>query len=195
VEVEIGRGKKARQAYGFDDIAIVPSRRTRDPQDVDIGWKLGPHLLELPLLASAMDGVVSPQVAIELGKLGGLGVLNLEGIFTRYPKADRELDKIAKLTKEQATSGMQKIYERPVDPDLIASRIKEIKEAGVLAAGSLTPQQVRQHYEVALQAGLDVLVLQGTVVSAAHVASIGHALELTEFFCGLPSPILVGGRA
>ena len=88
MEIEIGRGKKARQAYGFDDIAIVPSRRTRDPQDVDIGWKLGPHLLELPLLASAMDGVVSPQAAIELGKLGGLGVLNLEGIYTRYAQAD-----------------------------------------------------------------------------------------------------------
>ena len=126
MEVEIGRGKKARQAYGFDDIAIVPSRRTRDPQDVDIGWKLGPHLLELPLLASAMDGVVSPQVAIELGQLGGLGVLNLEGIFTRYATADRELEKIAKLSKERATSGMQKIYEMPVDAMLIARRIKEI---------------------------------------------------------------------
>ena len=110
MEVEIGRGKKARQAYGFDDIAIVPSRRTRDPQDVDIGWKLGPHLLELPLLASAMDGVVSPQVAIELGKLGGLGVLNLEGIFSRYEDADGQLAKIAKLPKERATAGMQKIY-------------------------------------------------------------------------------------
>src|SRR6266513_1597632 len=121
MDVEIGRGKKARQAYGFDDIAIVPSRRTRDPQDVDIGWKLGPHLLELPLLASAMDGVVSPKTAIALGKLGGLGVLNLEGIFTRYQNADRELDKIAKLPKERATAGMQKIYEAPVDQKLIAA--------------------------------------------------------------------------
>jgi IMP dehydrogenase len=98
VEIEIGRGKKARQAYGFDDIAIVPSRRTRDPQDVDIGWKLGPHLLELPLLASAMDGVVSPKIAIELSKLGGLGVLNLEGIFTRYAPAVPDLATIAKLS-------------------------------------------------------------------------------------------------
>src|SRR5438876_9388354 len=129
MDVEIGRGKKARQAYGFGDVAIVPSRRTRDPQDVDIGWKLGPHLLELPLLASAMDGVVSPQTAIALGKLGGLGVLNLEGIFTRYENADRELDKISKLTKERATAGMQKIYAEPVDPKLIAARIREIKKA------------------------------------------------------------------
>ena len=161
MEIEIGRGKKARRAYGFDDVAIVPSRRTRDPQDVDIGWKLGPHLLELPLLASAMDGVVSPQVAIELGKLGGLGVLNLEGIFTRYEDADGQLAKIAKLPKERATVGMQKIYSEPVKPELIAQRIREIKKDDVLAAGSLTPQKVRDYYEVALDAGLDILVIQG----------------------------------
>jgi IMP dehydrogenase len=195
VEIEIGLGKKARQAYGFDDVAIVPSRRTRDPQDVDIGWKLGPHLLELPLLASAMDGVVSPQTAIALGKLGGLGVLNLEGIFTRYENADRELDKISKLTKERATAGMQKIYAEPVDPKLIAARIREIKKAGVLAAGSLTPQRVRDHYEAAIGAGLDILVIQGTVVSAEHVSSNGQALNLKEFIASLPVPVLVGGCA
>src|SRR5437762_826836 len=195
LDVEIGRGKKARQAYGFDDIAIVPSRRTRDPQDVDIGWKLGPHLLELPLLASAMDGVVSPRIAIEVGKLGGLGVLNLEGIFARYENADRELDKIAKLPKERATAGMQKIYAKPVDPALIAKRIREIKAGGVLAAGSLTPQRVREHYEVALEAGLDILVVQGTVVSAEHVSSNGQALNLKEFIASLPIPAIVGGCA
>jgi IMP dehydrogenase len=195
VEIEIGRGKKARQAYGFDDIAIVPSRRTRDPQDVDIGWKLGPHLLELPLIASAMDGVVSPKIAIELGKLGGLGVLNLEGIFTRYANAEPELQKIAKLPKEQATVGMQKIYSKPVKPELIAKRIAEIKEAGVLVAGSLTPQKVREYYEVALEAGLDILVIQGTVVSAEHVSSNGQALNLKEFISGLPIPVIVGGCA
>jgi IMP dehydrogenase len=195
VEIEIGLGKKARQAYGFDDVAIVPSRRTRDPQDVDIGWKLGPHLLELPLLASAMDGVVSPQTAIALGKLGGLGVLNLEGIFTRYENADRELDKIAKLPKERATAGMQKIYEAPVDAKLMAARIREIKKAGVLAAGSLTPQRVRDHYEAAIGAGLDILVIQGTVVSAEHVSSNGQALNLKEFIAALPVPVIVGGCA
>ena len=195
MEIEIGRGKKARQAYGFDDIAIVPSRRTRDAQDVDIGWKLGPHLLELPLIASAMDGVVSPKTAIELGKLGGLGVLNLEGIFTRYENADRELQKIARLPKEQATRGMQKIYAEPVKPELIASRIREIKEAGVLTAGSFTPQRVREHHEAALEAGLDILVIQGTVVSAEHVSSNGHALNLKEFIAKLPVPVIVGGCA
>ena len=195
MEVEIGRGKKARQAYGFDDIAIVPSRRTRDPQDVDIGWKLGPHLLELPLIASAMDGVVSPKIATELGKLGGLGVLNLEGIFTRYENAERELQKIARLPKEQATSGMQKIYAKPVEPELISARICEIKEAGVLAAGSLTPQRVREQHEAALEAGLDILVIQGTVVSAEHVSSNGQALNLKEFIAKLPVPVIVGGCA
>jgi IMP dehydrogenase len=195
MDVEIGLGKKARQAYGFDDIAIVPSRRTRDPDDVDIGWKLGGHLLELPLLASAMDGVVSPQTAIAVGRMGGLGVLNLEGIFTRYADAEKQLEKIASFSPAEATSGMQEIYARPVEPKLIARRIEEIKAGGVLAAGSLTPQRVREHYELALQAGLDVLVIQGTVVSAEHVSSNGSALNLKEFISELPIPVIVGGCA
>jgi IMP dehydrogenase len=195
MDVEIGRGKKARQAYGFDDIAIVPSRRTRDPQDVDIAWKLGPYVLELPLLASAMDGVVSPKTAIELGKLGGLGVLNLEGVWTRYRDAEGQLEKIAKLPKERATSGMQTIYEEPVKPELIVERIRAIKDAGVLAAGSLTPQRVREYHDAALEAGLDILVIQGTVVSAEHVSSNGAALNLKEFIAKLPIPVIVGGCA
>jgi IMP dehydrogenase len=195
VEIDIGMGKKARQAYGFDDIAIVPSRRTRDPQDVDIGWKLGPHLLELPLLGSAMDGVVSPQTAIKLGELGGLGVLNLEGIFTRYQNAEAQLERIAKLPKDKATGGMQEIYAQPVEPKLIAQRVEEIKSRGVLAVGSLTPQRVRDYYEIALAAGLDILVIQGTVVSAEHVSSNGQALNLKEFIASLPIPVIVGGCA
>jgi IMP dehydrogenase len=195
MEIDIGRGKKARQAYGFDDIAIVPSRRTRDPQDVDIGWKLGPHLLELPLLGSAMDGVISPATAIKLGELGGLGVLNLEGIFTRYENAEAQLERIAKLPKEKATAGMQEIYAQPVEPRLIAQRIEEVKARRVLAVGSLTPQRVRDHYEIALAAGLDILVIQGTVVSAEHVSSNGQALNLKEFIASLPIPVIVGGCA
>jgi IMP dehydrogenase len=195
MEIEIGKGKKARQAYGFDDIAIVPSRRTRDPQDVDIGWKLGPHLLELPLIGSAMDGVISPQTAIKLGELGGLGVLNLEGIYARYQNAEAQLEKIAKLPKDKATGVMQEIYAQPVEPKLIAQRIEEIKSRGVLAAGSLTPQKVRDYYEIALAAGLDILVIQGTVVSAEHVSSNGQALNLKEFIASLPIPVIVGGCA
>src|SRR2546421_2212853 len=132
MEVEIGRGKKARRAYGFDDIAIVPSRRTRDPDDVDISWKLGDYRFELPLLASAMDGVVSPATAGILGKLGGLAVLNLEGIWTRFEDPDAELRRIAGYSKEVATSEMQRIYAEPVKEELIARRIREIKEQGVV---------------------------------------------------------------
>src|SRR5918996_319091 len=171
MEVEIGRGKKGRRAYGFDDIAIVPSRRTRDPDDIDITWTLGPYRFELPLLASAMDGVVSPRTAGIVGRLGGLAVLNLEGLWTRYEDADAQFDRIAALPQSKATREMQEIYREPVKPELIARRVEEIKSEGVVAAGSLTPQRVRAHHELALEAGLDVLVIQGTVISAEHVSS------------------------
>src|SRR5215218_9818004 len=171
MEIEIGRGKKARRAYGFDGIAIVPSRRTRDPDDVDISWKIGDYRFELPLLASAMDGVVSPTTAGIVGKLGGLAVLNLEGIFARYEDADDMLERIAGLPKEVATREMQDIYREPIKPELISQRIAEIKEQGVVVAASLTPQRVRHYYEDALEAGLDILVIQGTVISAEHVSS------------------------
>jgi IMP dehydrogenase len=195
LEIEIGRGKKARRAYGFDDIAIVPSRRTRDAEDVDIAWRLGPHLLELPLLAAAMDGVVSPATAIALGKLGGLGVLNLEGIWTRYEDADDMLQRIAGFEKGEATREMQQIYAEPIKPELIGARIKEIKDAGVMAAASLTPQRVREYWQVALDAGLDVLVIQGTVVSAEHVSTVVEPLNLKEFIASMPVPVIVGGCA
>src|SRR5947207_15888041 len=159
MEVEIGRGKKGRRAYGFDDIAIVPSRRTRDPDDIDITWTLGPYRFELPLLASAMDGVVSPKTAGILGKLGGLAVLNLEGIWTRFEDADEQLDKIASFPKETATRQMQEIYREPVKAELVAQRIREIKEQGVVCAASLTPQNVRKFYEIALEAVLHILLI------------------------------------
>src|SRR5918911_517085 len=195
MEIEIGRGKKARRAYGFDDVAIVPSRRTRDPDDVDISWKLGDYRFELPLLASAMDGVVSPTTAGILGKLGGLAVLNLEGIFTRYDDADDQLERIAKLPREHATAEMQAIYREPVKPELIAQRIQEIKEQGVVCAASLTPQRVRDYYEIAVEAGLDILVIQGTVISAEHVSTSSEPLNLKEFIKEVPCPVVVGGCA
>jgi IMP dehydrogenase len=195
VEVEIGRGKKGRRAYGFDDIAIVPSRRTRDPDDVDISWTLGHYRFELPLLASAMDGVVSPATAVQIGVQGGLGVLNLEGIWSRYDDADAQLERIAKSPPHEVTGLMQEIYEAPVDPALIAKRVEEIKAAGAVAAGSLTPQKVTEYYEVALEAGLDVLVIQGTVISAEHVSSKSEPLNLKEFIAEVPVPCIVGGCA
>ncbi len=197
MEVEIGRGKKARRAYGFDDIAIVPSRRTRDPDDIDISWKLGDYRFELPLLGAAMDGVISPQTAGALGRLGGLGVLNLEGIWTRYEDAGEQLARIAQLPKELATREMQEIYAEPIKPELIPQRIAEIKEQGVVVAASLTPQKVRHYYEDVLEAGLDVLVIQGTVISAEHVSSDEERppLNLKEFCRELPIPVVVGGCA
>jgi IMP dehydrogenase len=195
MEIEIGRGKKARRAYGFDDIAIVPSRRTRDPDDVDISWKLGDYRFELPVLASAMDGVVSPRIAGILGKLGGLAVLNLEGIFSRYEDADEQLARIASLPKEVATREMQEIYSAPIDEDLMVQRIREIKEQGVVTAASLTPQRVMKYYEKVLDAGLDILIIQGTVVSAEHVSQTTEPLNLKEFIADLPVPVVVGGCA
>jgi IMP dehydrogenase len=195
MEVEIGRGKKARRAYGFDDIAIVPSRRTRDPDDVDISWKIGDYRFELPMLASAMDGVVSPTTAGLVGRLGGLAVLNLEGVFTRYEDADEQLERIAGLPKEIATREMQEIYMEPVKEELIAQRIREIKAEGVVCAASLTPQRVRRYYEIALDAGLDILVIQGTVVSGEHVSSSSEPLNLKEFIPELDVPVVVGGCA
>ena len=195
MEVEIGRGKKGRRAYGFDDIAIVPSRRTRDPDDIDITWTLGPYRFELPLLASAMDGVVSPRTAGILGKLGGLAVLNLEGIYSRYEDADEQLERISHLPRERATAEMQAIYQEPVKPELIAKRIEEIKEQGVVCAASLTPQRVRDYYEIAIEAGLDILVIQGTVISAEHVSTTSEPLNLKEFIKEVPLPVVVGGCA
>ena len=195
MEIEIGRGKRGRRAYGLDEIAIVPSRRTRDPLDVDLSWHLGSFGFEYPLLASAMDGVVSPHTAGIIGRLGGLAVLNLEGIQSRYEEPDAELERIAGFPPDEATRGLQEIYEAPIRPELIAQRIQEIKDQGVVAAGSFTPQKVQRYVDVALEAGLDILVIQGTVVSAEHVSSAEEPLNLKRFISELPVPVIVGGCA
>jgi IMP dehydrogenase len=195
MEIEIGRGKKGRLAFGFDDIAIVPSRRTRDPDDIDITWTLGPYRFDLPVVASAMDGVVSPETAVQIHKLGGLGALNLEGIWTRYENADAKLEELAAAPKRVATKLMQEIYAQPVQPELIGQRIREIKEKGAVACGSLTPQRVRDYYETALEAGIDILLIQGTVISAEHVSQSVEPLNLKQFIAEVPVPTVVGGCA
>jgi IMP dehydrogenase len=195
MEIEIGKGKTARRAYGFDEIAIVPSRRTRDPEDVDISVQIDKFKLEIPCLASAMDGVVDVKLAIEMGKLGGLAVLNLEGLQTRYENPDEMLEKIASFSKEEATRKMQKIYEEPIKEELIAKRIKEIKAGGVIACASLTPQRVEKYYKIAIDAGLDILVIQGTVVSAEHVSKTATPLDLKKFIPECPVPVIVGNVA
>ncbi len=195
MEIDIGIGKSGRQAFGFDDIAIVPSRRTRDPDDVDISWQLDAFRFDLPMLGSAMDGALSPATAITIGKLGGLGVLNLEGLWTRYEDPEPYFEEIAELPREKATQRMQEIYLAPIDHDLIGRRVAELKASGIVTAASLTPQRVEQLSPYALKAGLDILVIQGTVVSAEHVSTKGHVLNLKEFIAACEVPVIVGGCA
>ena len=197
VEVEIGIGKSGRRAYGFDDIAIVPSRRTRDPEDVDITWEIDAYKFGLPLVAAAMDGVTSPKTATQIGELGGLACLNLEGLWTRYDDPEALFEETAALTPEKATARMQEIYAEPVKDELIGQRIREIKESGVTACASLTPQRVEQYASMVLDAELDLLVIQGTVVSAEHVSKdeSRQPLNLKKFIRAFDLPVIVGGCA
>ncbi len=195
MELEIGIGKTARRAYGFDEVAIVPSRRTRDPDDVDISWEVDAYKFGLPMMASAMDASVSPQTAVLTGKLGGLACLNLEGLWTRYEDPEPIYEEIAALTDDKATRRMQELYREPVSPELLGSRIEEIKAGGVVSCASLTPQRVERFAPIVLEAGLDVLVIQGTVVSAEHVSTHAEPLNLKEFIAGFDLPVIVGGCA
>ena len=194
-EVEIGMGKSGRRAYGFDDIAIVPSRRTRDPEDVDITREIDAFKFQLPLMASAMDGVVSPATAIEIGRLGGVGVLNLEGLWTRYEDPESLFEEISKLDVEKATARMQQIYMEPIKPELVAQRIREINAAGVTSCASVTPQRTESLAKAILEAELDLLVIQGTVVSAEHVSKTVEPLNLKKFVREIDIPVIVGGCA
>ena len=194
-EIEIGIGKTGRRAYAFDDIAIVPSRRTRDPEDVSLAWEIDAYRFELPLVASAMDGVVSPDTAVSIGRLGGLGVLNLEGLWTRYEDPGPLLAEIGELTADRATARMREIYAKPIEPDLITARLKQIRDAGVTVAASLTPQRTVQFAQTVLDAGVDLFVIQGTVVSAEHVSSRSEPLNLKRFIAELDVPVIVGGCA
>lgn len=195
MDVQIGIGKAARHAYGFDDVAIEPSRRTRDPDDVDISWEIDAYRFDLPVLAAAMDAVVSPATAGEIGRLGGLGVLNLEGLQTRYEDPDSVLEEIAALEEEKATIRMQELYQEPIKPELIQQRIAEIKAQGVTAAASLTPQRVEEYAKIVVEAELDVLVIQGTVVSAEHLSTRLEPLNLKRFIADFDLPVIVGGSA
>jgi IMP dehydrogenase len=195
MDIEIGKGKTARRAYGLDEIAIVPSRRTRDPEDIDISWSLGELHLDLPCLASALDAAVDPTTAGIIGSLGGLAVLNLEGLQTRYEDPGPVFEEIASLPEQKATRVMQEIYAEPIKEELIFRRVQEIKDRGVIAAASLTPQRVERYHRAAIEAGLDVLVVQGTVVSAEHVSRTVEPLNLMEFVPSLHVPVIVGGCA
>jgi IMP dehydrogenase len=194
-EIEIGRGKRGRQAYTFDDIAVVPSRRTRDPEEVSTAWQIDAYQFELPIMAAPMDSVMSPATAVELGRLGGLGVLDLEGLWTRYDNPEPLLAEIAALPEGQATARMQQIYAEPVKPELIAARLREIRDAGVVVAGALSPQRTQEHYETVIAAGVDLFVIRGTTVSAEHVSSKHEPLNLKRFIYELDVPVVVGGAS
>ena len=194
-EVEIGLGKTGRRAYGFDDIAIVPTRRTRDPEDVSIAWEIDAYRFDLPLMAAAMDGVVSPETAIAIGHLGGVGVLNLEGLWTRYEDPEPILDEIAAQPPEKATLRMQELYAEPIKPELVGERIRQIKDAGVISCASVTPQRTEQLAPHMLAAELDLMVIQGTVVTAEHKSKNHEPLNLKSFVRRLEIPVIVGGCA
>ena len=194
-DVEIGIGKSGRRAYGFDDLAIVPSRRTRDPEDVSLAWEIDAYRFELPLVASPMDGVMSPDTAIALGRLGGLGVLDLEGLWTRYDDPEPLLAEIAGLGADDATERMREIYSKPIEGALIKERISQMRDAGITVAASLTPQRTVQFAQTVIDSGVDIFVIQGTVVSAEHVSSKAEPLNLKRFIAELDVPVIVGGCA
>jgi IMP dehydrogenase len=195
MEIELGRAKRARRAYSFDDIAVVPSRRTRNPEDVSTAWAIDAFQFDIPVLGAPMDSVVSPRTAIMLGQLGALGVLDLEGLWTRYEDPQPLLDEIASLPDQVATSRMQQMYAEPIKPELVRARLEEIRAAGVTVAGSLTPQRTQELYETVVAAGVDLFVIRGTTVSAEHVSSVAEPLNLKKFIYDLDVPVIVGGAS
>jgi IMP dehydrogenase len=194
-EIEIGRGKRGRRAYSFDDIAVVPSRRTRDPEEVSVSWQIDAYHFDIPVMAAPMDSVVSPESAIALGKLGVLPVLDLEGLWTRYEDPTTQLAEIASLEPAAATSRMQQIYAEPIKPELITERLRQLREAGVTVAGALSPQRTQQHWKSVVDAGVDLFVIRGTTVSAEHVSGHAEPLNLKRFIYELDVPVIVGGAA
>jgi IMP dehydrogenase len=194
-EVEIGLTKRAVRAYSFDDVAVVPSRRTRDPEDVSLAWSIDAFNFSMPVIAAPMDSVMSPATAITLGKLGGLGVLNLEGLWTRYDDPTPVYEEIASLTDEEATRVLQRIYSEPIKAELIEARLQEIRDSGVPVAGSLSPQHTQEFSETVVKAGVDLFVIRGTTVSAEHVSQNREPLNLKDFIYQLDVPVIVGGAA
>ncbi|WP_158374119.1 GuaB3 family IMP dehydrogenase-related protein [Cellulosimicrobium cellulans] len=194
-EIEIGRGKRGRRAFSFDDVAVVPSRRTRDPEEVSVGWQIDAYHFDLPVLAAPMDSVMSPATAVALGRAGGLGVLDLEGLWTRYEDPEPLLAQIAQLPAGEATARMQEIYSAPIQPELIRRRVGEVRDAGVTVAGALSPQRTQEFWKDVVDAGVDLFVIRGTTVSAEHVSGRAEPLNLKRFIYELDVPVIVGGAS
>ncbi|PRZ18515.1 GuaB3 family IMP dehydrogenase-related protein [Nesterenkonia sandarakina] len=198
-EIPIGLAKNGRRAWALDDVAIVPNRRTRSPADVSLDWRIDAYNFSMPVIGAPMDSVMSPATAIELGRQGGLGVLNLEGLWTRYEDPEPVLAEIAALGADEVsadnTRRLQQLYSEPIKAELITARLAEIREAGVVVSGSLTPQRTQEFYRTVIEAGVDMFVIRGTTVSAEHVAETGDPLNLKEFIYELDVPVIVGGAA
>ncbi|HEX6471903.1 MAG TPA: GuaB3 family IMP dehydrogenase-related protein [Streptosporangiaceae bacterium] len=194
-EVEIGRGKTGRRAYALDEIGIVPARRTRDPEEVSVAWQIDAYRFEMPLVVAPMDSVVSPATAIRIGRLGGLAVLDLEGLWTRYDDPDPLLAELAALDAVGATRRLQEIYNEPIKEELIGARIREIRAAGVTVAARLSPQRTVRYHKAVIDAGVDLFVIRGTTVSAEHVSGRAEPLNLKQFIYELDVPVIVGGCA
>ena len=194
-EIEIGRGKRGRRAYSLDEVAVVPSRRTRDPEDVSTNWQIDAYHFDIPVLAAPMDSVMSPASAIAFGQAGGLPVLDLEGLWTRYADPEPLLAEIAGLDPARATARMQEIYAEEIKPELIDERLREIRRAGVTVAAALTPQRTQEFWGSLLESSLDLFVIRGTTVSAEHVSSRAEPLNLKRFIYELEVPVVVGGAA
>ncbi|MFH1563266.1 MAG: GuaB3 family IMP dehydrogenase-related protein [Nitrospirota bacterium] len=188
----IGRGRKARRCYGFDEIAIVPGVVSIDPDDVDTHWELGNLRFEIPIIAAAMDGVIDVPFAIELSKAGGFGVLNLEGIQTRYVDPKSVIEGIVSASPEDFTNILQQIYEEPIKEELIGKRIKEIKEAGGIAAVSSIPQRAERYAQIAQDAGADIFVIQSTVTTSRYISKDKPSLNFKELKKKLSIPLIVG---
>ncbi|MDD1417057.1 GuaB3 family IMP dehydrogenase-related protein [Dolichospermum sp. ST_con] len=193
MEIQVGRGKVARRAYGIDEIALVPGNRTLDPSLPDTHWKIGNIEREIPIIASAMDGVVDVKMAVRLSQLGALGVINLEGIQTRYADPEPILDRIAAVGKDEFVSLMQELYAEPIKPELIEKRIQEIKQQGGIAAVSATPAGASKYGEIVTKAGADLFFIQATVVSTDHISPESITpLNLAEFCRSMPIPVALG---
>ncbi|NER82886.1 MAG: GuaB3 family IMP dehydrogenase-related protein [Leptolyngbya sp. SIO1D8] len=193
MNIQLGRGKSARRAYGIDEIALVPGTRTLDPTLADTRWQIGGIEREIPIIASAMDGVVDVSIAVKLSQLGALGVLNLEGIQTRYEDPNPILDQIAAVGKEEFVTLMQKLYAEPIQPELIRKRIEEIKSQGGIAAVSSTPVGAAKYGQEIAEAGADLIFVQATVVSTAHLSPESTTpLDLTQFCQDMPIPVVLG---
>ncbi|WP_414543602.1 GuaB3 family IMP dehydrogenase-related protein [Nostoc sp. CCY0012] len=193
MEIQLGRGKTARRAYGIDEIALVPGNRTLDPSLADTKWRIGNLEREIPIIASAMDGVVDVGMAVRLSQLGALGVINLEGIQTRYADPEPILDRIASVGKQEFVALMQELYAEPIKPELIEQRIQEIKQQGGVAAVSATPAAASKYGEVVAKAGADLFFVQATVVSTAHLSPESIVpLDLAEFCRSMPIPVALG---